>query len=151
MKGFDLDEDVRPAVEPDLITMQKRSDLATKQSSELSDNITTSQKLGNAVADNFGRILDLAGSLVEIKKMKAVSDAYIAKIEEDRKMLLTEAESYVLKKNADTKTVVDKMNVIRFMMQDFYQQSKAQISSEDFRQIITSIVDQMGRVSDEQH
>ena len=42
------------------------------------------------------------------------------------------------------------MNVIRLMMQDFYQQSNQQITSEDFRQIITSIVDQMGRINNGQ-
>lgn len=147
MKGFDLDDDIRPAVKPDVITVNKDNKLSTGQAGKVADNLSTSQKLGNAVADNFGRILDLAGSIIEIKKMKAVSDAYIAKMEQDRKMLLTEAESYAIKKNADTKSVVDKMNIIRLMMLDFYQHSHAQISSEDFRQIITSIVDQMGRVN----
>ncbi len=70
-------------------------------------------------------------------------------MEADRKQLLAEAEAYVLMKNADTNSVIARMNVIRLMMQDFYQQSNHQITSEDFKQIITSIVDQMGRINKE--
>ena len=108
------------------------------------------QTITQAAAQNFGKILELAGSMIEIKKMKVASDAYLAKMEEDRKQLLAEAEAYVEKKDADTKSIVERMNVIRLMMQDFYQQSNQQITSEDFRQIITSIVDQMGRINNGQ-
>ena len=106
----------------------------------------TPQTMTEAAAQNFGKILDLAGSIIEIKKMKVVSDALLAKMEADRKQLLAEAEAYVVKKDADTRSVVERMNVIRHMMQDFYQQSNQHISSEDFRQIITSLVEQMGKV-----
>lgn len=104
------------------------------------------QTITQAAAQNFGKILELAGNMIEIKKMKVASDALLAKMEADRKQLLAEAEVYVEKKDADTRSVVERMNVIRLMMQDFYQQSNQQISSEDFRQIITSIVEQMGKI-----
>ena len=65
---------------------------------------------------------------------------------EDRKTLLAEAEAYAIRKNADTNDVVQKMAIIRGMMQDFYAQSNQQISGEDFRIIITEIVEQMGKV-----
>ena len=106
----------------------------------------TPQTITQAAAQNFDKILDLAGSIIEIEKMKAVSNAMLAQMEANRKQLLAEAEAYVDKKNADTKSIVERMNVIRLMMQDFYQQSNQQISSEDFRQIITSIVEQMGKM-----
>lgn len=38
------------------------------------------------------------------------------------------------------------MNVIRSMMQDYYAASNNNISSEDFRAVITDIVNQMGRI-----
>lgn len=114
------------------------------------NSANTPQTITQAAAQNFGKILDLAGSVIEIKKMKVASDALLAKMEEDRKQLLAEAEAYVEKKNADTRSIVERMNVIRLMMQDFYQQSNQQITSEDFRQIITSIVDQMGRMNNGQ-
>ena len=98
-----------------------------------------------AAAENFGKILELAGSIVEIKKMKVASDAILRKMEEDRKMLLAEAEAYVEKKNADTRSIVDRMNVIRQMMQDFYNQSNVNISGEEFRQTITCILDHFER------
>lgn len=103
-------------------------------------------RLSNAVADNFDKILGIASDITGIVRMKVQSDAVLAKMQEDRKTLLAETESYVQKKNADTKSVVDRMNVIRFMMQDFYQQSNQNITGEDFRMIITEIVNQMGRV-----
>ena len=81
--------------------------------------------------------------------MKVASEAVLAKMEADRKQLLAEAEAYVLKKNADTNSVIERMNLIRMMMQDFYQQSNQQITGEEFKQIITSIVDQMGRMDNE--
>lgn len=112
-----------------------------------SDKVVSSgEKMLNAVADNFGNILNLASNIVEIEKMKVQSDAVLAKMREDRAMLLAEAEAYATKKNADTNNIVEKMNIIRGMMNDFYQQSNAPITSEDFRAIITEVVNQMGRI-----
>lgn len=142
MKGLDYietneNESVNTTVNnPIEITTPKNDGTPTK----------TPQTITEAAVQNFGKILDLAGSIIEIKKMKVVSDALLAKMEADRKQLLAEAEAYVVKKDANTRSVVERMNVIRHMMQDFYQQSNQHISSEDFRQIITSLVEQMGKV-----
>lgn len=97
-------------------------------------------------SDNFENILNLAGSIVEIRKMKVASEAYLKKMEEDRKRIVDEAQAYAMKKRADTNSVVDRMNVIRSMMQDFYAHSKGNLSGEDFCKIITEVVNQMGRV-----
>lgn len=82
--------------------------------------------------------------------MKTQGELILQKMDKDRELLLTEAQAYAEKKNADTKSVVDRMNVIRGMMQDFYAQSNQQITGEDFRVIITEIVNQMGRVENGQ-
>ncbi len=111
-------------------------------------NNSSANKLVNTVCDNFDSIMNLASSIVEIKAMKVQSEAVLAKMREDRQMLLAEAETYCMKKNADTNDVVAKMNIIRLMMQDFYAQSNQNISGEDFRSIISEIVTQMGKVSD---
>ncbi len=149
MKGLELEE-MAEVIQPESKDLPVVKSTTTLSKTE--NDITPAnppQTITQAAAQNFTRILDLAGSVVEIKKMKVASDAVLAKMEADRKLLLAEAEAYVDKKNADTKSVVERMNVIRMMMQDFYQQSNQQISSEDFRQIITSIVDQMGRINNE--
>jgi len=145
MKGLEL-EDVIEVIQPEEVNtpVVKPTTTVTK----LGDN-NTPQTIPQAAAQNFGKILELAGSLVKIREVDVVTKAALAKMEADRKQLLTEAEVYVDKKNADTKSVIDRMNIIRLMMQDFYQQSNQQITGEDFRQIITSIVDQMGRMNDE--
>ena len=149
MKGFDF-EDVAVVNQPEGENLPEvKSTTTVSTSGKDSAPASSSQTITQAAAQNFGKILDLAGGLLEIKKMKVASEAVLAKMEADRKILLAEAEKYVLMKNADTKSVVDRMNVIRLMMQDFYQQSNQQITSEDFRKIITSIVDQMGRMNNE--
>ena len=76
MKGFELTNSIRNL--------------------ELSDNTGNNQygdKLGDAVAENFDKILDLASDIVEIRKMKIQSDTVIAHMQETRKQLLTEAEA----------------------------------------------------------
>lgn len=103
-------------------------------------------KLANSIADNFGNILELAGDIVEIQKMKTQSNAVLEKMREDRKTLVSEAEAYAKKKNADTNSVVEKMKVIQEMMRDFYQQNNSSMSGEDFSKVISEIVTQMGRI-----
>lgn len=61
-------------------------------------------------------------------------------------MLLAEAQAYVEKKKADTNSVVEKMNVVRTMMLDFYTHSNGNISGDDFCRIISEMVNQMGKV-----
>lgn len=113
---------------------------------KLGQVVSGKDKLLGAAADNFGEILRLAKEITEIRKIEVQTEAVIKQMSESRKTILAEAESYAMKKNADTKSIVDKMNVIRLMMQDFYAQSNQQLSSEDFRAVITEIVNQMGRV-----
>ena len=104
-------------------------------------------RIGDVIADNFGKILDLASNIVEIEKMKVQSEAVLKQMEESRKNLLAEAEAYATKKNADTDEIIHKMQVVREMMRDFYQyNNNANLSGEDFSRIINSIVSEMGRL-----
>lgn len=104
-------------------------------------------RIGDAIADNFSQILDLASDIVEIEKMKVQSEAVLKQMEESRKNLLAEAEAYATKKNADTDSVIQKMQMVRDMMRDFYQyNNNANLSGEDFSRIISSIVREMGRL-----
>ena len=149
MKGLELEE-MSEIIQPEGENLPEvKSTTTVLTSGKDSTTANSPQTLTQAAAQNFGKILELAGGLVEIKKMKVASEAVLAKMEADRKQLLAEAEAYVLKKNADTNSVIERMNLIRMMMQDFYQQSNQQITGEEFKQIITSIVDQMGRMNNE--
>ena len=149
MKGLELEE-MAEIIQPEGENLPEvKSTTTVSTSGKDSTTANSPQTLTQAAAQNFGKILELAGGLVEIKKMKVASEAVLAKMEADRKQLLAEAEAYVLKKNADTNSVIERMNLIRMMMQDFYQQSNQQITGEEFKQIITSIVDQMGRMNNE--
>ena len=111
--------------------------------------VATKTKL-DVVSEGFDNIMKLATEITEIKKMKTQGELILQKMDKDRELLMTEAQVYAEKKNADTKSVVDRRNVIRGMMQDFYAQSNQQITGEDFRVIITEIVNQMGRVENGQ-
>lgn len=111
--------------------------------------VATKTKL-DVVSEGFDNIMKLATEITEIKKMKTQGELILQKMDKDRELLMTEAQAYAEKKNADTKSVVDRVNVIRGMMQDFYAQSNQQITGEDFRVIITEIVNQMGRVENGQ-
>lgn len=110
--------------------------------------ITKGDKAMDILSKNFENILNLAGSIVEIQKIKVTTDADIKKLAEDRKRIAEEAQAYAIKKRADTNSVVDRMNVIRSMMQDFYAHSQGNLSGDDFCKIITEVVNQMGRVED---
>lgn len=105
-------------------------------------------KVVELVSNHFENILNLAGNILEIQKMKVASDACLAKMAEDRKRLIDEAQAYAIMKRADTSSVVDRMNVIRSMMQDFYAHNRGNLSGDDFCKIITEVVNQMGRVED---
>lgn len=110
--------------------------------------LTKGEKTMDMLSNNFENILNLAGSIVEIKKMEVASEACLKKMAEDRKRIMDEAQAYAIKKKADTNSVVDRMNVIRSMMQDFYAHSQGNLSGDDFCKIITEVVNQMGRVED---
>lgn len=117
---------------------------STRTRGELKES--TKNKLEDALADNMGKIIDIAKDVVDIQRMRVQSEAILAKMAEDRKMLTAEAEAYVMKKNADTKTVVDKMKVIQDLLRDFYaynQVSASGLSGEEFTKIISDIIQSM--------
>lgn len=141
MNGFQMEDDQNVIVEHPKVEITKpnvdNQQVATKTKRDV-------------VSEGFDNIMKLATEITEIKKMKTQGELILQKMDKDRELLMTEAQAYAEKKNADTKSVVDRMNVIRGMMQDFYAQSNQQITGEDFRVIITEIVNQMGRVENGQ-
>ena len=141
MNGFQMEDDQNVIVEHPKVEITKPN-VDNQQ-------VATKTKL-DVVYEGFDNIMKLATEITEIKKMKTQGELILQKMDKDRELLMTEAQAYAEKKNADTKSVVDRMNVIRGMMQDFYAQSNQQITGEDFRVIITEIVNQMGRVENGQ-
>ncbi|MDE7419978.1 MAG: hypothetical protein K2N35_07195 [Muribaculaceae bacterium] len=125
-----------PASKPD-------SEITPMQSPTGQPNESTPSS--NVIADNFPKILDLAGEVLEIKKMKVASEAILAKQREDRLSLIAEAEAYAKKKNADTTDIVGRFTLVRDMMRDFYAANTGTMTSEDFQKVITSIIEQMGK------
>lgn len=140
MKGFEIKESGS--------RMPSTTTQTTPSTVQNTKELTKGEKAMDMLSNNFENILNLAGSIVEIQKMKVASEACLAKMAEDRKRILDEAQAYAVKKRADTSSVVDRMNVIRSMMEDFYAHSQGNLSGDDFCKIITEVVNQMGRVED---
>ena len=107
-------------------------------------DISGKEHMLHAVADNFGRILDVASSIVEIEKINVQANAYISELEEKRKMLVEETDAYVRKLEADTNSTVSKIEVIRQMMKDYYESGQKTLSGEEFSKVITDILNRMG-------
>lgn len=113
------------------------------------DVIAPHNKLADVTADNFENILKLTSDIVSIQKMKIQNECVIAQMKETRELLLSEAKCYAMKKDADTRSVVERMEVIRSMMNDFYRYSSQNMTGEVFCQIITEIVNQMGKLEND--
>lgn len=98
------------------------------------------EKYGNVrlSAGNIDGIINIARDIAEIYKIKTQSDALIAILAEKKELLKTEAEAYVLKKQTDSKAVVDKMEAVRLILKDYYQHNGGNVvlSGEVFAQII---------------
>ncbi|SNS70043.1 hypothetical protein SAMN05446037_101776 [Anaerovirgula multivorans] len=107
---------------------------------------TRTDRILDASIDNFDKILDLAFDIVEMGKMKIQTDAIIRKMGEDRKYLLAEAEAYVMKKQSDTDQMVEKMNFIKDMMNQFYKHNDNKISGDEFSKIMCDIVKEIGNL-----
>lgn len=103
-------------------------------------------KLAGTVADNFGRILDVACAITEIEKMKIQANVYVAQLREQRLMLEEETKAYVRKVEAETDRTVQKVEVIRRMMQDYYRFGQNKLSSSEFSSIISNVLEQMGEL-----
>lgn len=105
-----------------------------------------SDAIVNSIANNFPKILDIVSDIVEIKKIEKQSEVLIKKMEEDRKMLLAEADSYIKRKQADTQQILGKMEIIREMMKDFYQHAPSNLTGEQFSEIITKFIDKLDEI-----
>lgn len=98
----------------------------------------------DVVADNFDKIVELASSIVEIKKMKVQSDAVIRQMEVTKETLLAEAEAYAIRVKSDTDKTVKKMEVVSNMMQQFYEHDKSnKLSGEEFSKIIIEVINKL--------
>ena len=100
-------------------------------------------KLISAVSDNFNTILQIASDIVSIQKMKAQSEAIIRELDAKGDYLIKEAQAYVAKKEAETNQVIEKMEVIRMMMNDFYKAENPKITGEQFSNIIIQFIDKI--------
>jgi len=97
-------------------------------------------RLADALVDNMDSIIDLAKDIADIQRMKVQSEALLEKMEKDKEMLRAEAEVYVMKKNAETKQIIDKMQLARELLKDFYNQKNTSgVTAEEFSIVIKSI------------
>ncbi len=67
--------------------------------------VNNGDRLLGAVADNFSNILSIADKIVNIRALRAQSEARALELSAEREKLLAEAETYARRKNADTDSV----------------------------------------------
>lgn len=128
------------------VVQSRRTPMNTDQEDVIVLNPARESKIEDAIADNFGQILNLASNIVEIEKMKVQSDVVIKQMEESRKTLIAEASAYAMKKNADTNQVVGKLQAIRDMMRDFYQYNNTNMTGAEFSRVISDLINNMEKL-----
>lgn len=97
-------------------------------------------KLVDAAAENFGEIINLAGKVVDIRKIYAESDKQIAEMDAATRALRAEADAYVMKVEADSNKTLDKVEKYRLLLNDFYKYNNGAMSGEVFADIMKSII-----------
>lgn len=102
--------------------------------------------LADAAANNFDRILDIASAMVEIQKIQTQANACIGMLREKRLLLEAETEAYVNRIRAETDATVNKAEVIRRMMQDYYSIGRHSLTGDEFSQIISDVLNHMGEI-----
>ena len=102
-----------------------------------------SESKGNligAAAENFGEIINLAGKVVDIRKIYAESDKQKAETEAVIRTLKAEADAYVIKVTADSDKTLDKIEKYRLILSDFYKYNNGSMSGDVFADIMKSII-----------
>lgn len=107
------------------------------------DKSSNCDRLVGAVADNFGRIMDIAATIAEIQKMEVQVNGAISMLREKRLMLEQETEAYVKKLNTETDATIKKVELIRRMMCDYYNAGQSKLSGEEFSKIISDVLEHM--------
>lgn len=102
-----------------------------------------SDQIVGILADNAGRMLDLAMEIVDIKRMQLQTDAYVGILRERTRAMREEADAYVKRLGAETDSVVRKVEIIRNMMMDYYKEGNTNLSGEVFAEIMEVIISGM--------
>lgn len=141
MKGLTAIESTRNQLENKV----EYGEVLTEAASPSGDiSVSGTDKLIGAVADNFGRILSIAEEIVSINKIHEQTEATVKILAEQRKNLLTEAEVYIKKKDADTKAMISKMEMANRLMEGYYRQrATTNITPEEFGQVIGIIMEKI--------
>ena len=141
MKGLTAIESTRNQLEKKV----EYGEVLTEAASPSGDILVSgTDKLIGAVADNFGSILSIAEEIVSINKIHEQTEATVKILAEQRKNLLTEAEVYIKKKDADTKAMISKMEMANRLMEGYYsQRATTNITPEEFGQVIGIIMEKI--------
>lgn len=100
--------------------------------------------------DNINRILNIVGEMVSIQKIKELTKSQVTLLEQQRKTLQEETDAYVRKLRESTNGRIEKAKVIERMMSDFYQNSDGKLSSDAFQAIISKVIDNVFKDSNQQ-
>lgn len=138
MKGFDVKKSTRNLPQSTNIPEVVVVDDQMKHSNNSNGN-----PIVQSLADNMSDIIALAQSYLDIQKGKVATKAQIALLEEKRRMLESESETYVKKLKAETDSFITKVEVFRQMLRDFYTLNTGNMSGEEFGNVMKTILDSM--------
>ena len=142
MSDFELKKSSRSiskpdnSINPEIVQNTNDNALFNKQNAD---------KLIGAAADNFGTILNIVADIVDIQKMKEKSDAVVRELNAKGDYLIKEAKAYVAKKEADTNHVIEKMQVVRSLLNDFNKCEHPNMSGDEFSKVITQFIDKFDK------
>lgn len=119
--------------------------IVTKQGTVPAKSTSPKEKMVEALTDkeNFGKILDIAGQIVEIQKIKTNTRAQVALLEQHRKNLQEETDGYVRRMREETNSTIAKARVIENMMKDFYKENNGSMTGQEFQSVILTFIDKL--------
>ena len=119
--------------------------IVTQQGSAPAKSTSPKKKMVGALTDkeNFGKIIDIAGQIVEIQKIKANTQVQVTLLEQHRKNLQEETDGYVRRMREETNSTIAKARVIENMMKDFYKENNGSLTGQEFLSVILKVIDNL--------
>lgn len=137
-EGFEIKKSTRtiPAEYEDVQQVE-----VTKSNNDPAKQPSTSQILAKGVVDNLPQMIELGKEIASIRKIKVMTDGEVKILEKKKQMLLADAEAYAIRKGADTKDAVTKMENTRKTLEMIFRNTDDRLSGEDLANVIKSVME----------
>lgn len=134
-KGLNPVKSSREVYEPEVLHGELEDPSFGSKKEQEPEKMTKLQVVDN----HFTEVANLFKDYLEIKKTEAKTAQTVAIMEEKRKQILAEAESYVSKTNADTRKITEPMDKVMSLLQEL--QSNKVMDGEQMKECIIALFD----------